>query len=321
MVDRNLSTISVGHCVKDQGRLYLTTGSQALAEGSSEQASSLEEVSSSLQEMTAMTQQNTANSREAREITEATSEATKKGVDAMHRLSEAMTGIKESSDATAKIVKTIDEIAFQTNLLALNAAVEAARAGDAGKGFAVVAEEVRNLAMRSAEAAKGTAELIEGSVENAERGVVINEEVMAQLGDIDSGVQRVQEVMGEIAVASEQQGRRVDEINTAVEQMNGLTQSTAASAEESASAAEELTSQTRRLEELVGDFTLKRRAAGGASTGRKKARRSGQVAQVEAGVGHAESRRGGNGDGDGSAANRVAEELIPFDDGDLRGEF
>ena len=126
----------------------ISSGSQSLAEGSSEQASSLEEVSASLQELASMTRQNAANAQEARGLAESTRTSTTQGVEQMHRLSGAIEKIKQSSDATAKIVKTIDEIAFQTNLLALNAAVEAARAGDAGKGFAVVAEEVRNLALR-----------------------------------------------------------------------------------------------------------------------------------------------------------------------------
>jgi methyl-accepting chemotaxis protein len=241
----------------------ISAGSQSLADGASDQASSLEEVSASLREMSSMAQQNTANAREARGISEAASEATRSGVDAMRRLSESMENIKSSAYSTADIVKTIDEIAFQTNLLALNAAVEAARAGDAGKGFAVVAEEVRNLAMRSAEAAKGTASLIEESVANADKGVQINEEVVVHLGEIEDGVDRVREVMGEIATASEQQGESIHQINSAVESMNGGTQSTAASAGESASAAEELTAQASRVRELVGEFDVTGKAKSG----------------------------------------------------------
>ncbi|HEX7019904.1 MAG TPA: methyl-accepting chemotaxis protein [Gemmatimonadaceae bacterium] len=234
----------------------INTGSQALAQGSSEQASALEEVSSSLQEMASMAKQSASNAKEARGLAEAAREGTAKGVESMQRLTTAMGRIKESSDATAKIVKTIDEIAFQTNLLALNAAVEAARAGDAGKGFAVVAEEVRNLAMRSAEAAKNTANLIEGAVKNAEGGVVITGEVVENLDEITTGVTRVSEVMNEIAAASDQQTQGITQVNTAVDQMNGVTQQTAANSEESASAAEELSSQAARMREMVETFRL-----------------------------------------------------------------
>ncbi|MFW6331525.1 MAG: methyl-accepting chemotaxis protein, partial [Gemmatimonadota bacterium] len=248
--------------------------SQSLAQGASEQASSLEEVSSSLQEMASMARQNTGNSQEARSMAEGVAGSTAKGVSGMSRLSSAMEKIKESSDATAKIVKTIDEIAFQTNLLALNAAVEAARAGEAGKGFAVVAEEVRALAMRSAEAAKNTSELIEDSVSNAEEGVSVQADVLEQLGEIEAGVTRVREVMAEIAAASEQQTDGVDEINSAVEEMNGVTQTTAASAEESASAAEELTSQAARVRELVGSFEIRRAGSGPARLASRPDRRA-----------------------------------------------
>jgi methyl-accepting chemotaxis protein len=236
----------------------ISSGSQALAQGSSEQASSLEEVSSSLQEMASMTKQNAANAKVARSLSDGTSTSSEKGVASMHRLSEAIVKIKASSDATARIVKTIDEIAFQTNLLALNAAVEAARAGDAGKGFAVVAEEVRNLAMRSAEAAKNTASLIEESVRNAEGGVSINQEVLRNLEEINEQVKKVGEVMAEIAAASEQQTQGVDQVNSAVDQMNQITQQTAANAEESAGAAKELSGQAEDLQHMVSRFQLSR---------------------------------------------------------------
>jgi methyl-accepting chemotaxis protein len=236
-------------------------GSHSLAEGANEQASALQEVASSLQELASMARQNTGNAREARSLAEGARTSATRGVVRMQALHEAVGEIKESSDATARIVKTIDQIAFQTNLLALNAAVEAARAGDAGKGFAVVAEEVRNLAMRSADAAKQTAELIEHSVRSAETGVALNGEVLLQLEEIATHVNRVGEVIGEIAAASEQQSDGVEQINSAVEQMNGLTQRVAANSHESAEAAEELSCQAERVRELVGRFALTDAAA------------------------------------------------------------
>jgi methyl-accepting chemotaxis protein len=203
-----------------------------------------------------MTRQTSANAQEARSLTQGADTAVRSGVANVGRLADAMSRIKTASDSTAKIVRTIDEIAFQTNLLALNAAVEAARAGDAGKGFAVVAEEVRSLAIRSADAAKNTAALIEDAVRSADEGVVLNGEALKSLEEIQERVTRVGTVMSEIAAASEQQSEGVGQINIAVEQMNGVTQQVAASSEESASTAEELSAQASQLRALVGQFVL-----------------------------------------------------------------
>ncbi len=234
----------------------IASGSQALAQGSSEQAASLEQISGSLQEMTASAAHSARSARDARTLTETTRESVAQGTASMERLCDAMEKIRQSSDQTARIVKTIDEIAFQTNLLALNAAVEAARAGDAGKGFAVVAEEVRSLALRSAEAAKNTTVLIEDAVLNARNGVVLNGEVMSRLGEIDRQVRQVNEVVSQIATAGEQQSEGVRQINQAVNALNGVTQQVAANAEESASASEELAGQSIQLRTMVGEFRI-----------------------------------------------------------------
>ena len=255
-LDKALQQVAIGADQVASASVQVSTGGQTLSQGASEQASSLEEVSSSLQEMSSMTKQNALNAREANGVAMAASESAQKGVESMSRMSSAINQIKSSSDATAKIVKTIDEIAFQTNLLALNAAVEAARAGDAGKGFAVVAEEVRNLAMRSAEAAKNTSGLIEEAVKNSENGVVINVEVLKNFQEITERINKVSQVVAEIAAASDQQDQGINQVNKAVEQMNMLTQQNAANAEESASAAEEMSSQSEEMRSMVAGFKL-----------------------------------------------------------------
>jgi methyl-accepting chemotaxis protein len=234
----------------------IASGSNSLAEGASEQAASLEEVSSSLTELASMAQQSAGNARHAGALVEDARTAAAAGASGMEQLSTAMEQIRTSTGQTAKIVKTIDEIAFQTNLLALNAAVEAARAGDAGRGFAVVAEEVRALALRAAEAAKQTSELIEGVGASVSHGVTLNGEVLASLAALNTQVAGVSTVMREITAANEQQSQGVVQISTAVEQMNAVTQHVASSAEESAAAAEELDGNARQMQETVGSFRL-----------------------------------------------------------------
>jgi len=221
-----------------------------------EQAEALAKISHSVEELSVMTRRNTDNAQAVTGLTQAARASAELGGESMASLSQAIDRIKASSDATAKIVKTIDEISFQTNLLALNAAVEAARAGDAGRGFAVVADEVRNLAMRSAEAAKSTSALIEEAVQNAAAGVSINKEVLSQLSDITARVGQVGDVMREIASASDQQLRGTEEISSAVKQMNAVTQEVASRSSESASAAEELGGQAEGLREMVNNFEL-----------------------------------------------------------------
>ena len=255
-LDKALQQVAIGAEQVASASVQVSTGGQALSQGASEQASSLEEVSSSLQEMSSMTKQNVLNARDAKGVSEQARESADKGVESMSRMSSAINRIKSSSDSTARIVKTIDEIAFQTNLLALNAAVEAARAGDAGRGFAVVAEEVRNLAMRSAEAAKNTANLIEDAVKNSENGVAINAEVLKNFQDIAEKSNKVSQVVAEIAAASEQQDQGISQVTKAVEQLNQVTQQNAANAEESASAAEEMSSQSEEMRSMVAGFKL-----------------------------------------------------------------
>jgi methyl-accepting chemotaxis protein len=233
----------------------VASASQEMAEGASEQASSLEEISSSLEEMTSMTRQNADNSRQANQFMNETADMVKTGRAATERMTHAIDEIKHSSDETAKIIKTIDEIAFQTNLLALNAAVEAARAGEAGKGFAVVAEEVRNLAQRSAEAAKNTAELIEGSQRNADNGVQVSQELAEALAKIVGSSEKVSNLIGEISAASSEQAQGIEQVSTAVAEMDKVVQGNAANAEESASASEELSAQALEVDSVVGTLS------------------------------------------------------------------
>lgn len=232
----------------------VSSASQSLAQGTSEQAAAIEETSASIEEMASMTKQNAANAAEAKSLADTARAIAEKGSNAMGRMTGAIDDIKKSSDETAKIIKTIDEIAFQTNLLALNAAVEAARAGEAGKGFAVVAEEVRNLAQRSAEAARDTSALIEDSVKNSDNGVAISQEVAESLGEIAEGNRKVNDLVGEIAAASNEQAQGVEQINSAIGQMDQVTQSSAANAEESAAASEELNAQAEELSRMVGEL-------------------------------------------------------------------
>jgi len=234
----------------------ITSASQSLAQGASEQAAGLEEIASSSTEFSSMAAQTAGNTGEALTLAQQAHEHVQQGQERMAKLTDAVGEIQNGSRATAKIVKTIEEIAFQTNLLALNAAVEAARAGDAGRGFAVVAEEVRALALRSAAAAKSTASLIEQGLANSDRGVSLNSDVLTSLRQVQEQVQSVTNIVAEIYAATAQQADGVRQINGAVDTLNTSTQQVAANAEESASTAEELSSQARMLLATVGTFRL-----------------------------------------------------------------
>ena len=231
-------------------------GSQELANGAGDQAGAIDQVTNRIKTVDERTKANAANAREARAAMERATTSTEQGVERMVALADAVAEIKRSADATAKIVKTIDEIAFQTNLLALNAAVEAARAGDAGKGFAVVADEVRSLAIRASEASRNTAALIEESVAKAETGVNLNESVRRRLNDIRTGVQGAAAMMNEIALGAAAQEQELAAVTQSMAQIGQLTQRTAANAEESASAAAELSAQASEMHELAVQFNV-----------------------------------------------------------------
>ena len=287
----------------------VSSSAQQLAEGSSEQASSLEQTAASLEMMSAGAKESATNSKQANTRSQEVKAHAEKGQTAMADLNEAMEKIKNSSDETAKIIKTIDEIAFQTNLLALNAAVEAARAGDAGKGFAVVAEEVRNLAQRSAEAAKGTADLIDGAKQNSDLGVQATSDVSAILEEVVSGIVEVSSLIGGLSSTADEQARSVAEVNTAVGQMDSVTQSNAAGAEESASAAEEMSAQAGEMKSLVQDLM---KIVGGAGSEGGSSRGVGN--SIQSMIKKKSPFANTFGSGKPVGANASMDEVIPLDD-------
>jgi methyl-accepting chemotaxis protein len=243
----------------------VSSASQQLAEGASEQAASLEETSSSLEEMAAMTRQNADNANQVNSLMKEVSQVVGAANQSMGQLTVSMEEISRASEETSKIIKTIDEIAFQTNLLALNAAVEAARAGEAGAGFAVVADEVRNLAMRAAEAAKNTANLIEGTVKKVKEGSLLVTKTNEAFSEVASATGRVAELSAEVAAASNEQSQGIEQVNKAVAEMDKVIQQNAANAEESASASEELNAQAEQMKSFVGDLVA---LVGGGRNGR-----------------------------------------------------
>jgi methyl-accepting chemotaxis protein len=229
----------------------LSSSSQEIANGATEQASSIEETTSSMEELASMVKQNVTNAQEASNLAEKASAFSKDGYGQMEKMLESMTEINKSSDQIKKIIKVIDDIAFQTNILALNAAVEAARAGEAGMGFAVVADEVKNLANRSAEAAKETSSMIEDSMKRTEAGVQIASKLADVFKEILGAVQKVTEMSREVETASKQQDSGINQVNKAIVQFDEVVQANASAAEETASSAEELLVQVENLNDVV----------------------------------------------------------------------
>ena len=238
------------------GSSQISDSSQSLSQGATEQASSLEEISSSINQIAGQVKQNADNATQANTLTKTAMENAEKGNGQMKDLVESMSRINISTDEIKKIVKVIDDIAFQINLLALNANVEAARAGKYGKGFAVVAEEVRNLANRSANSVKDTTNMVEEAIKNVENGNGLVEETAEQLAEIVNGTEKVLNLMQEIALASNDQSKGIEQISTGLSQIEKITQANAANAEENASSAEELASQASMLQEMVNRFSI-----------------------------------------------------------------
>ncbi len=239
------------------GATQVSSASQTLSQGATEQAASLEEITSSMTEMANQTNQNAENATQANQLSTKANAAAKEGQNSMGQMVTAMDQITKNSDEIQKVIKVIDDIAFQTNLLALNAAVEAARAGQHGKGFAVVAEEVRNLAARSATAAKETAELIEGSNKQIQDGADIAQLTAKGLDEILEHATKVSDLVAEIAASSNEQAQGVAQVNQGLSQIDQVTQQNTANAEETASASEEMNQQAKALMELVARFKLK----------------------------------------------------------------
>ncbi len=253
MVNINEATEQVA-----SGSRQVSDSSISLSQGATEQASSIEELTASIEEIASQTRLNAEHAEQANQLAENTKENANQGNSRMQQMLGSMEDISESSNNISKIIKVIDEIAFQTNILALNAAVEAAKAGQNGKGFAVVAVEVRNLAARSASAAKETTALIEGSIKKVEGGTKIANETAAALVQIVDSIEKVYGLISNISVASNEQAIGVDQINQGITQIANVVQATSATSQETAAASEELASQAEMLKEQVARFKLKR---------------------------------------------------------------
>jgi methyl-accepting chemotaxis protein len=252
-----LSQVSAAVDQVNAGSLQVSQASQALSQGATEQASSLEEITSSITEVSGQTRQNTENAVQVNGLASSAKENAEKGNLQMQDLVLAMNDINKSAEEISKIVKTIDDISFQINLLALNANVEAARAGKYGKGFAVVAEEVRNLAVRSADSVKETTRMVDEAIANITRGNSLVDVTAKQLASIVDGSAKVANLAEEVSTASREQALGLEQITTGLNQIDQVTQANTASAEESAAAAEELSSQAQQLRSMLARFRLK----------------------------------------------------------------
>ncbi len=239
------------------GSMQIADGAQSLAQGSTEQASAVEQLSSSISAMTQKTKENAEMAGDAAELADTIKANAEKGSEQMSRMMQAVKEINEASQNISQVIKVIDSIAFQTNILALNAAVEAARAGQHGKGFAVVAEEVRNLAAKSASAAKNTNSMIADSMEKAQLGARIADETAASLNDIVSGINRSSEIVSEIAKSSNMQSESIHQINMGIDQVAQVVQQNSATAEESAAASKEMSNLSEDLNSLISKFVLR----------------------------------------------------------------
>ena len=294
----------------------VASGSQELAEGASSLAASIEETSSALEQMASMTKQNSENADVANNSMLETTRVVEDTKGSMTALTDSMDEIFRASEQTQKIIRTIDEIAFQTNLLALNAAVEAARAGEVGAGFAVVADEVRNLAMRAAEAAKNTAELIEGTVKKVKAGSEIVTKARGAFEKVATGANKVSELVREIAAASREQAQGIEQTSRAVSGMDEVVQKNAANAEECATASEEMNGQAQQMKAFVHELVNIVGGTGNAEAGQTQTQQAKSHRKAEAG-----GARHASSDSRSRATRRIPAESFPLHEETLAADF